>query len=75
MHHVQLQAIKDFVLQNKKKFISAWQHLHEDIESCVFYVTFNTRLILTWVGLLLGHVNMHYSQSIVVIKIVRCSFQ
>jgi hypothetical protein len=45
MHHVQLQTIQDFTLQNKEEYILAWQHLHEDLESCVFYVTFTTWLI------------------------------
>jgi hypothetical protein len=44
MHHVQLWAIQDFALQNKEKFILAWQHLHEDLESYAFDVTF-----ITWV--------------------------
>jgi hypothetical protein len=45
MHNVQLRAIQDFILQNKKVFISTWQHLHEDPESCAFDVTFTTWLI------------------------------
>jgi hypothetical protein len=45
MHHMQLQTIKNFALQNKEEFILVWQHLHEDLENCAFDLTFITWLI------------------------------
>jgi hypothetical protein len=45
MHHVQLQVIQDFVLQNKEEIILAWKHFQLDPKSCALDVTLITWLI------------------------------